>query len=115
MRPLSALAAVAPEDIKALAGGGDQLVERPPDVHLIAEPRPGIDHSLVGGDQNRHRLVGNSVESEDLLLVIEAPLDVARSEELIGSSLGCGEVCLPCRGDEIDPIRVLDRQVVNDG
>jgi hypothetical protein len=109
------LAAVAHEDIKALAGGGDQLVEGPPDVDLVAEPWPGVEHCPICGDQNRHRLIGNSVEGEDLLLVVEAPLNLAGHEQLIGSSLGCGKVCLPGGGDEIDPIRVLDRKVVNDG
>ncbi len=93
----------------------EEGVERFPDRRFITHTRPGVEHLVVGRDQERHRLIRNTVQPENLRLVVQSPVDLARLQEI--RSLGGRVLVRPFPGDryEGDVVAVVPGYLIDDG
>lgn len=90
------------------------MIEGTANLRLRAWASPRLDHGVVRPDQDRHRLVRDAIQGENLFPLVETPLDLARLEQLAGPDAGGFEVGFPGRGHEIDPVGIFSRKTVDD-
>lgn len=94
---------------------GYQVVQRLALLVVGTQTIPGLDHGLVGCDENSDRLIGHAIEGKDVGLLVQTPLDQTGLKQLRGPGRSRLEARVPCRGDEVDTVCVLRRQLIDNG
>ncbi len=82
---------------------------------FVTNTRPSVEYLVVSCNQERNRLIGHSVETEDFSILVQGPVELARLEKPGCLLRGIVVGPLPRDRNESDVISVLLGDLINDG